>query len=287
MSSAYAYLDNNWKLRAQNEVLEDPDKVVDNISALKNLLRDEPELYPRTDDTFLLAFLRARKHDVNEAFTLLKRFYEVKKNYPVHFEDCLPTEKGYIYDIEGLTVLDQCDNDERIVIVLRVEKADLKKVTIENLFQQLSTTLSFFLEDQRVQISGISIIMDLKGFGFKHLFALTPSSALLLTRLFQDCFPIRLKAIHVVNEPIFIGSLFSLFKPFIKEKLRKRIHFHGTNLSSLHACLPYEILPRQLGGMVPDFNFTTFRRIFEENEDVIRGWRKFGYNKTLQNYIMK
>ncbi|XP_049851339.1 clavesin-2-like isoform X2 [Schistocerca gregaria] len=219
--------------------------------------------------------------------SLLKRFYEVKKNYPVHFEDCLPTEKGYVYDIEGLTVLDQCDNDERIVIVLRVEKADLKKVTIENLFQQLSTTLSFFLEDQHVQISGINIIMDLKGFGFKHLFALTPSSALLLTRLFQDCFPIRLKAIHVVNEPIFIGSLFSLFKPFIKEKLRKRIHFHGTNLSSLHAYLPYEILPRQLGGMVPDFNFTTFRRIFEENEDVIRGWRKFGYNKTLQNYIMK
>ena len=40
----------------------------------------------------------------------------------------------------------------------------------------------------------------------------------------QESFPMRLKAIHFVNEPAVFGAIFSLVKPFLKEKLVKRVY---------------------------------------------------------------
>ena len=68
---------------------------------------------------------------------------------------------------------------------------------------------------------------------------------------FQDAMPIRLKGIHYINEPTIMGYIFSLFKPFMKEKTRKRVHFHGHNTADLHKCIPKSILPEQYDGEKP------------------------------------
>jgi len=42
--------------------------------------------------------------------------------------------------------------------------------------------------------------------------------------------------------------VFALFKPFLKEKLRSRIIFHGTDRESLHKYMSPKCLPAAYGG---------------------------------------
>lgn len=42
--------------------------------------------------------------------------------------------------------------------------------------------------------------------------------------------------------------VFQLFKPFLKDKLKSRIIFHGTDRDSLHQYISPKCLPKQYGG---------------------------------------
>lgn len=48
-----------------------------------------------------------------------------------------------------------------------------------------------------------------------------------------------------------------MFKPFVKEKLKKRMFFHGTNMSSLHTHIPASNLPKNYGGEQPEIDYTS------------------------------
>lgn len=70
--------------------------------------------------------------------------------------------------------------------------------------------------------------------------------------LLQECVPIRVKAVHVINQPYIFNMLFAIFKPFMREKLRSRVHFHGTNMESLMKHVDPKVLRKRHGGLLPD-----------------------------------
>lgn len=53
-----------------------------------------------------------------------------------------------------------------------------------------------------------------------------------------------------MNQPKLFNIVFALFKPFLREKLRKRIIFHGTDRQSLYQHMSPECLPLCYGGTV-------------------------------------
>ncbi|XP_049851247.1 uncharacterized protein LOC126325807 isoform X1 [Schistocerca gregaria] len=243
------------------------------INDIRNVIRSAKDLY--TNSRIVINGILQRRS--------LKNFYKVKKTYPKHLECCLPSKKGYVYDMDIMTVLDQKDNDGRIVVIMRFEKLDYRKIAVEECFQTIATVLSFCCEDPHVQISGAVFIVDMTGYGLQHFLVATPSNLSLFIKMFQDGFPLRLKAVHIVNAPSVFATVFAISKPFLKEKMRQRIHVHGRNMSSLHEYVPYEILPKQLGGMVPDFNFNSFRHKLQQNESMIKAWNKYGYGMEPQD----
>lgn len=46
----------------------------------------------------------------------------------------------------------------------------------------------------------------------------------------QDGFPIRIKAVHVVNEPRIFKGIFAIIKPFLKEKIANRVSDDSVDL---------------------------------------------------------
>ncbi|KAK5879707.1 hypothetical protein CesoFtcFv8_022801 [Champsocephalus esox] len=76
----------------------------------------------------------------------------------------------------------------------------------------------------------------------------------------QDSYPARFGGIHFVNQPWYIHALYTVIRPFLKDKTRKRIFMHGNNLNSLHLLIHPEILPSELGGMMPPYDMGTWAR---------------------------
>lgn len=60
-------------------------------------------------------------------------------------------------------------------------------------------------------------------------------------------FPVRIKAIHLVNPPKGIETMFKLFMSVCHEKLRSRIHMHE-NFDELQKHVDKQLLPIEYGG---------------------------------------
>ncbi|XP_054564466.1 alpha-tocopherol transfer protein isoform X1 [Eptesicus fuscus] len=69
-----------------------------------------------------------------------------------------------------------------------------------------------------------------------------------LDQAWRDSFPLKVRGIHLINEPIIFHAVFSMIKPFLTEKIKERIHMHGTNFKqSLLQHFP-DILPLEYSG---------------------------------------
>ncbi|XP_072590756.1 alpha-tocopherol transfer protein isoform X2 [Vulpes vulpes] len=84
-----------------------------------------------------------------------------------------------------------------------------------------------------------------------------------IAAVLTDSFPLKVRGIHLINEPIIFHAVFSMIKPFLTEKIKERIHMHGNNYKqSLLQHFP-DILPLEYGGA--EFSM----------EDICQEWTNF------------
>jgi len=70
---------------AIEELNEDPARIPDDIEALKTWIKQQPYLKARTDDQFLLAFLRGCKYSLEKAKSKIDKYYTLRTRYPEMF----------------------------------------------------------------------------------------------------------------------------------------------------------------------------------------------------------
>jgi hypothetical protein len=68
--------------KAAVELNEVPDEIQSNLEAIKQWLQKSPHITARTDDQFLLAFLRGCKYSLEKVKTKLDMFYTVRSALP-------------------------------------------------------------------------------------------------------------------------------------------------------------------------------------------------------------
>lgn len=52
---------------------------------------------------------------------------------------------------------------------------------------------------------------------------MSPNSSMRLLSFIQDALPLRTKEIHFVKQPMVFNMVWNMFKPFVREKLKKRV----------------------------------------------------------------
>lgn len=163
----------------------------------------------------------------------MRRIAEFKRDYADTIKNLMPEDEKHAFiDNEVINVLTNFDQEGRRVLVVHCGKVwDTKQVTSEQLFRLFYLIHIAALVEESTQVRGVVVIMDFDGLGMSQVRALTPAWSKRLLTFIQDAMPIRLKQVHMVNQPFIFNMVWTLFKPFIREKLSKRV--------SLFECLKF------------------------------------------------
>ncbi|KAL2716044.1 alpha-tocopherol transfer protein-like [Vespula squamosa] len=239
-----------FKERAQKELRETPEVVAEALKEIRKLVKGDSDLFIPDQDDFYTIFLRPCKWYPTSAFHLIQRYYRFRVNYPYVVENLTPMNLKNCFCSDLLIPLPiECNDGSRLIIIHGGAKWKPKEHSIYELFRCIIIMLEGAVKEPKTQIAGVQVIIDGKNLPFSHVPHITPKFAAMLVEWIQRCLPCRLKNIHVINQPFIANVIFSIFKPFLSEKLYKRIHFHGTNREKLINMIGKEALPKEYGGL--------------------------------------
>ncbi|XP_018563232.2 alpha-tocopherol transfer protein-like [Anoplophora glabripennis] len=263
--------------RAEKELNESPEVYKRELEALRLMVKNDPNLSVPDSDQFLLRFLRARKFDSKKAFHMIQRYFLMRLKCPELFSCPLPSECTTMFDLQAQNMLLQRDQFGRRVYIIKVDNFDSSKVTIDDVFRVNVLALEQIVREAETQIAGIVVILDMAGLSLQHAKFFTPYYAKRMVELVQETFPLRFKGFHIVNEPFYFDAVVAVLKPFLKEKIRKRIIVHGSDLTSLQAFVSPDILPIEYGGNAGHFDNRSWYMQLLTEEKYFEDLHKFGY----------
>ncbi|XP_018430175.1 PREDICTED: alpha-tocopherol transfer protein-like [Nanorana parkeri] len=253
--------------KAREELQEKPEWRLRDVQALRDMIwKDYPNLRTRVDDVFLLRFLRARKFDYDRALQLLVNYYGCRKGWPELFTDLRPSAVKPVLDSGFLTVLPQNDMQGRRVVCILSRWNPRDYPMTENI-RAMYLSLEKLIESEETQVNGIVILADYQGVGLSQASHFGPFIAKKVIGILQDGFPIRIKAVNVINEPRIFKGIFAILRPFLKEKIVNRFFLHGSDLSSLHSNVPKAILPDEYGGTAGKLDTSAWSQILLASEN--------------------
>ncbi|XP_037813921.1 alpha-tocopherol transfer protein-like [Lucilia sericata] len=273
---------------AIEELNEDPSRIEADLQTLKTWIEQQPHLKARTDDQFLVAFLRGCKYSLEKTKSKIDKYYMLRSKYPEMFalRDVDEVKIREILKLGFGVVLPTPLNETgpRIMLVRNgiydPNKYDF--MDIMRVGQAFNEILMW--EDDYAIVNGFVHIADLKDWTKEHFFQATPSAMKKITVYSEEAMPLRPKASHVINAPSIFESLFNIFKPMMSEKQLNRMTIYGSNIEKMYEKIPLKYLPKEYGGengSIPEIlaeweqKFLSYRDYFKEDA-------KYGTDEQLR-----
>ncbi|XP_071450543.1 clavesin-1-like [Hetaerina americana] len=267
---------------ALKELRETPELKEESLAALRKIIHDEENFHFRDDDDFLLIFLRPTKFYPESAFKLIKKLCEFRVTNASLLDGLVPSQEENAFHEGVVNVLIDRDQLGRRIMVCNLGGSwEPKKASVDQIFRLFYLIHQMAVLEPESQVCGVIVILDFDGMGMKQVGAFSIAFSRRLLSFIQDAMPLRLKNIHIVKQPYVFNIVFNMFKPFIREKLKSRMFFHGKDMSSLHKYIDPECLPENYGGTRPKIAYSgsDWYETITAEEDYIRQWQKFGYTK--------
>ncbi|XP_060846911.1 alpha-tocopherol transfer protein isoform X1 [Rhopalosiphum padi] len=268
---------------AVKELRETPEQQEQSIAELKALLEKDNDLkVPLDNRAWLIRFLRPTKYYPESAHKLIKQYYQFKVKHSNIYDGLSPKTEKNIFDHDILHVLPKRDQGGRRILVIELgKKWKHKKCTLDEVYKGAVIFLEAAIMEPATQVAGAQVVFDMDGLSLQQTWQFSPPFAKRIVDWLQDSVPARVKGIHIVNQPMLFNVVFNFFKPFLREKLRSRIIFHGNDRQSLHKHLYQPCLPECYGGTldVPRITGPQWHELLitvEKEFDVIN---TYGYGK--------
>ncbi|XP_019885211.1 alpha-tocopherol transfer protein-like isoform X2 [Camponotus floridanus] len=268
---------------AQKELRESPEVQKEAIARLKELLKAETDLKcPLDNEPWLIRFLRPCKYYPESSLKLIKHYYNFKVKHANFYDNLKPSREKNVFDHNVLTVLPIRDQHGRRILILELgKKWKHNKCSLDEVFKGCVLYLEAALLEPSTQIAGGIVIFDMDGLTLQQTWQFTPPFAKRIVDLLQEAVPLRVKNLHIVNQPYVFNMVFALFKPFLGEKLKSRIIFHGSDRKSLHKYISPKYLPSQYGGTmeVALVDGPTWYKLLIQCEKEYEAVNTYGYKK--------
>lgn len=235
---------------AKKELRESPEVQREAIAKLRELLKAETDLkVPLDNDPWMIRFLRPTKYYPESALKMVKNYYAFKVKHENVYKGLKPSKEKNIFEHNILTVLPNRDQYGRRVLIIELgKKWKHNKCSLDEVYKGCVLYLEAAILEPSTQIAGAVVIFDMDGLTLQQTWQFNPPFAKRILDWLQEAVPLRVKNIHIINQPYVFNMVFALFKPFLREKLKSRIIFHGTDRKSLHQYLSPKCLPDCYGG---------------------------------------
>ncbi|KAG4073049.1 hypothetical protein HA402_009468 [Bradysia odoriphaga] len=269
---------------AQKELRESNEIKTKALEDLRELLKEEKDLLvPFDNNEWLVRFLRPCKFYPDSARDLIKRYYHFKVKHSDIYNGLKPSKEANIFQSNILVVFPNRDQLGRRILVIELgKKWKHKEVSLDEVFKGCVIFLEAAMIEPETQVHGAVVVFDMDGLSLQQTWQFTPQFAKRIVDWLQDAVPLRIKAIHIVNQPKIFQVVFALFKPFLREKLRNRIYFHGTDRQSLHNHMSPKCLPANYGGTLsePRVNGDQWYELLLKCDVEYEAINSYGYNKN-------
>lgn len=246
---------------AETELCETQSSRKKCLRELRQWLKGQKHLESvRTDNSFLLRFLRFKKFDVDTTKSVIDKYVHMRTHHPEWFHglDIQDPKMRELMSSGYLFVLPQRDGNGRRVIFSRASAVDAGRFTACDIMRAHILVYETLLTDEENQIKGLTYVFDEREINFSHLAIWSPSE---ISKAFSCCeraLPLRHQEIHFVHLPWTMAIVFQFAKNLLSQKLRERFQTHAS-FEKLAKEFDSEILPESCGGKTP-------------NEEMIRSW---------------
>ncbi|XP_029166217.1 retinol-binding protein pinta-like [Nylanderia fulva] len=254
------------------KVLNESDEGRENaISEIKRWIQ-ESDLRARTDELFILRFLRACKFDMDKTKTKIKNYQKQRTNLSEWYgnRDPLQQKLQELLDLGICLPLRKLDNQGRMVFVARLVH-DPNVFTLSEAIKVSLMIIDVALRDSvEASLYGLVIIIDLEHASLRHVPQARPTILMNMVHAWQGCYPIRIQVINHINTPEYAKYVLSIIRYFLSNKLKERFFVHSRN--SAHDCfkdVPANILPVEYGGTDGTIQelIEYWKKVIEENRE--------------------
>ncbi|XP_024865160.1 alpha-tocopherol transfer protein isoform X3 [Kryptolebias marmoratus] len=211
--------------RQLSELPDDSEQLRPYVVSLRRaaLQAEELQAVRSFSDGFLIRFLRARDFDTAQSLKLLLNYLQWRRASP-EISSCLsPSSVLGLLNTSYHAVLPQRDHTGSRVLIYRISQWNPKEWSAFQVFRVSLMTSEIISMETETQRRGLKAIFDLKGWNLSHAWHINPSLAKKISSVLTDSFPLKVRGIHLVNEPMFFRPVFAMIRPFLPDKIKQRI----------------------------------------------------------------
>lgn len=244
-----------WEVKAQMELGETPEGRIEAVKELRDLIENmnDPKFVARTDDEFLIRFIRVRKYNVRRAFKSYKRYFQIRMYDPKKYMQVGAYLGDYLEELGhqiGTIIRKKNPSDGTIILIWRLGtwNPHVSNRDFGDLVTPTIIALDHMFRDDATQVQGMRVIVDFKGLELEFIKYVPLSFMRVLFMALHDGYPARFKGFHIVHNNAFFTHFYSMLVMSVSKKLRQRLRVHGSDMSDLHKYIDRTILPEEYGG---------------------------------------
>ncbi|XP_038619702.1 SEC14-like protein 3 isoform X1 [Tachyglossus aculeatus] len=243
------------------------------LAKFRENLQDLMSSLPKTDDYFLLRWLRARNFDLQKSEAMIRKYMEYRKNMDIdNIFKWQPPEviQKYLpgglcgYDRDGCPIwYDIAKSLDPKGLLFSATKQDLIKAKMQDC-ERLLHECDLQTERLGKKVETIVMIFDCEGLGLKHFWKPLVELYQEFFALLEENYPETLKTMIIVKATKLFPVGYNLMKPFLSEDTKRKIVVMGANWKErLLKLISPEELPAHFGGTMtdPDGNIKCITKI--------------------------
>ncbi|XP_057300190.1 alpha-tocopherol transfer protein-like [Hydractinia symbiolongicarpus] len=259
--------------KARRELNEYPETRLQKIAELREKLKERPDLRFDTTNKDLIRFLRARKFDVGRAFELVVAHYECKRDNGEVFGNFSPSTEKRTFESGWNVTFPERDQEGRKVLAFRPGTWDPSERSLMNNLRANIMAMEVLIQDEETQINGVVFVVDFRNFGMTQAKALNPLVFRKYGSIVFNCYPVRIKGIHILHQPAVFTVIFAIISQFMKEKVKKRVVLHGVEISGLCEYINKDLIPSDYGGTNRETDLRAWvKHVMDSEEELEHIW---------------